>query len=214
MSAAASQPDDSGGSVASGPVERFRPTSGRPTGLVILVAAGLTVGLAVLDPGTVRPEVTAGAVLAAVVGWVVTLRPRVSLVGDDLVLRGMVDEVAIPLAAVEELAVRQVLAVRAGDRRYTSPALGRSRSSLLRRKKAEAPHQGADRPAAAQAESYAAFVEERLRQRIDDARAVAGVRPGSPEQVALGSGVRRRAAWPEIAAPVASALALVVAIVW
>jgi len=195
-----------------GAVERFRPTSGRFTGIVLLVSAAATAVLSVVDSDSVIPEVGVGAVLVGILAWSVTLRPRVSLVGDDLELRGMVDTVAIPLAAVEELAVRQMLAVRAGDKRYTSPAVGRTRRALVKGKKAVADPDTAQTSRVA-APSYAEFVEDRVRQRVDDAIATTGIRRGSPEQVALGAGVRRSPAWPEIVALVTSAVGLVVVIV-
>jgi hypothetical protein len=193
-----------------GRVERFRPTSGRFTGIVLEIGALAVAALSVVDSDAVIPEVGVTALLIAVVGWAVALRPRVSLVGDDLELRGMVGTVAIPLAAVEELAVRQVLAVRAGDERFTSPALGRSRRSLVKaRLPSDAPEDGVPH---APEQSYPEYVEERIRRRVDEAVARAGVRRGSDEQVALASGVRRTAAWPEIIALAGTALATVLVI--
>jgi len=194
-----------------GAVERFRPTSGRLIGIILLAAAAVTAVLSVVDSDSVIPEVGVGAVLVGILAWSVTLRPRVSLVGDELELRGMVDTVAIPLAAVEELAVRQVLAVRAGDKRYTSPAVGRTRRALVKGKTVTDPDTAKTSRVAAP--SYAEFVEDRVRQRVDDAIATTGIRRGSPEQVALGAGVRRSPAWPEIVALVTSAVGLVVVIV-
>jgi hypothetical protein len=193
-----------------GSVERFRPTSGRFTGIVLEVGALAVAALSVVDRDAVIPEVGVTALFLAVIGWAVVLRPRVSLVGDDLELRGMVGTVAIPLAAVEELAVRQMLAVRAGDKRFTSPALGRSRRSLVKQKlPADAPEDGGAQHVP---QSYPEYVEERIRQRVDDAVARAGVRRGSDEQVALASGVRRTHAWPEIIALAGTAVATVLVI--
>jgi len=191
-----------------GGVERFRPTSGRFTGAV-LVVAGLAVGaLSLIEPSTVIPEVGAGGLVAAVLGWTAMLRPRVSVVEDDLELRNMLETVNIPLAAVEEMAVRQVLAVQAGEKRFTSPALGRKRKSLVRGQTVdEAPSGGSAHVPG----TYPEFVEERIRKRVAEARARVGVRPGSAEQLALAVGVRRAPAWPEIVALAASAVVLVVA---
>jgi hypothetical protein len=195
-----------------GRVERFRPTSGRFTGIVVVAGALAVAAMSVVDSDAVIAEVGVAALFVAVLGWAVALRPRVSLVGDDLELRGMVDTVAIPLAAVEELAVRQVLAVRAGDKRFTSPAVGRSRSSLLKASRpSEAPEGGAS-ASRVLSQSYPEYVEERIRQRVDDAVAQAGIRRGSDDQVALASGVRRTAAWPEIIALVGTAVATLLVI--
>ena len=46
--------------------------------------------------------------------------------GRELVLRNMLSTIYIPLAAIEEVAVRQVLAVRAGDKRYVCAGVGRT----------------------------------------------------------------------------------------
>jgi hypothetical protein len=61
--------------------------------------------------------------------------------------------------------------------------------------------------------SYPDFVEERLRRLVDDARASAGVKPGSPEQLALPDAVRRERAWLPIALIGVSLLAVVLALV-
>jgi hypothetical protein len=192
-------------------VERFRPTSGRFTGIVLLSGATLTVLLAVLDSDKVIKEVGVAAVLVGVLGWTASLRPRVSIVGDDLELRGMLDTVSIPLASVEELAVRQMLVVRSGDKKYTSPALGRSRRSLVKGVKETDPD--TDETSRVAASSYPEFVEQRIRQRVEDAMAAQGINRGSAEQVALGAGVRHRTAWLEIGALVVSAVALVAVII-
>ena len=172
------------------------------------------VGLALARPDDVIAEVGVGAVLVALLAWTVTLRPRVSLVGERLELRGVVDTVEIPLAAIEELSVRQMLALRAGDKRYTSTAVGRTRRQLVKAKNEpdQVPDPDTDPHSRVAAPSYAQFVEERIRQRMDDARAAAGIRRGSPEQVALGADVRRRLAWPEIVGLVVAAVAFVVVV--
>ncbi|MEO5852022.1 MAG: hypothetical protein ABIQ15_05875 [Nocardioides sp.] len=191
-------------------VEKFQPTSGRITGVVLVVGGIALAALALLQPSEVIPEVGAGGALAAVLGWAASLRPGVSVVEDDLQLRNMLETVTIPLVAVEELAVRQVLAVRAGRKRYTSPALGRGRRSLATRGTA------ADTPTDGQRHvsvTYPEYVEQQIRKRVADACAAAGVRPGSAEQLALAAGVRREPAWPEIVAIVVSVLALTAVIV-
>ncbi|MCD4526964.1 hypothetical protein [Nocardioides sp. cx-173] len=183
--------------------ERFAPTGGRIMGGVGLALAVLVVGIGVIDRDADIPTWT--IVLAALIGllcWAAMLRPRVSVVGDRLELRNMLETVSIPLAAIEELAVRQLLAVRAGDRRYVSPAVGKSRRQLRRQPSGPATDV-----------EYADFVEGRIRQRMEDARAVAGIRLGSPEQVALGQEVRRSPAWPELVGVVLLSVALVVSLV-
>ena len=191
-------------------VERFRPTSGRFTGAVLVVAGALMFVASVIDPSGVVPEVGVGGLLAALIGWAAALRPRVSLVGEDLELRQMLATVTIPLAAVEELVVRQVLAVRAGEARFTSSAVGRKRKALLRGGASVQTETEVTKPDVAP--SYADFVEDRIRQRLDDVRAHTGVRPGSAEQVALAAGVRRVPAWSEIVLFAVTVLSLVLVI--
>jgi hypothetical protein len=198
-------------------VERFRPTSGRFAGIVLVVAAAAVGLLAVVQPDHVLPEVGAAAVFLGIVAWAVTLRPRISLVHDRLEIRGAVDTVRIPLAGIEELAVRQVLAVRAGDKRYVSTALGRTRRQLMKVKAGALNMTDSDPDtdpnSKVAAPSYPAFVEQRIRQRVDDAREAGGLRRGSPEQIALGQQVDRSYAWPEIVGLVASAALFVVVLV-
>ncbi len=183
--------------------EHFRPTSGRLTGALLVLAAFAVVVLVATDAG--HPAIVAGAVFAGMVGWTILLRPRVSVVGDDLVLRNPVATHLVPLAAIEQLAVRQVLVLRVGDRRLTSTALGRSRRSLLNQKKA-ADTEPATTPASP---SYGEFAEDRLHGYLDRARIEAGVRIASDEQLALADGVRTTYAWPEIVGLVGSLVACV-----
>ena len=110
----------------------------------------------------------------------------------------------MPLAAIEQIVVRQVLAVRAGERRYVSSAVGKSwRQALKSGPRAASP--GADAP-------YPVLVEERLQQLAEDARTKEGITLMSDEQVELAKGVRREWAWPEIVLLGFTALGFVVAL--
>ncbi|WP_193612111.1 hypothetical protein [Nocardioides lijunqiniae] len=192
--------------------ERFAPTSGRVMGLLGLTLSLGVVGIGLVDRDGIADWVIAACALLALLFWAAMLRPRVSLVGDDLVLRNMLETVTIPLAAVEELAVRQLLAVRAGDRRYVSPALGKSRRALRRPAGGGAARVGRTptSPDRIHDVDYTDFVENRIRQRMEDARAARGIRPSSQEQVALASEVRRSPAWPEVVGVLVLSTALVV----
>ena len=175
-------------------IERFRPTSGRVSGwLTIAIATVVAVlGLAYLDVGFPLPVVTA-AVLVGVLAWAAMVRPALWVRDREvLVLRNMLETVEVRLAAVEEMALRQVLVLRAADRRWVSTVVGRSwqRSLTSGRRKGRS---GGD--ASAGTVVYADFVEERLRHLVDEARDRAGVRPGSPEQLALPDAVRQERAW-------------------
>jgi hypothetical protein len=177
-------------------IERFRPTSGRVSGwLTIAIAAVVAVlGLAYLDVGFPLPVVTA-AVLVGVLAWAAMVRPALWVRDREvLVLRNMLETVEVRLAAVEEMALRQVLVLRAADRRWVSTVVGRSwqRSLTSGRRKGRS---GGDASGAARAVAYPDFVEERLRHLVEEARERAGVRPGSPEQLALPDAVRLERAW-------------------
>lgn len=186
------------------PVEWFDPTSGRLVGSLGILGCLVSIVLIVLDGlGGADLPVIVGLVLAAALIWTAILRPRIGVTPRDLVLRNMLRDTHVPLASIEQIGVRTVTAVRAGERRFVSPGVGRSLRSIRKRA-------GQDPDPTAH---YADFVEARIRQRMDDARAVAGVRPRSDEQAALADGVRREWARPEALALAVLALALVVSIV-
>ncbi len=186
--------------------ETFPPTGGRLSGLFALAIGALLVVLGLVD-GVSLVMVGFGLLFAAL-AWTSLLRPRVSIESEHLVLRGMVDTTRVPLAAVEEVVVRQVLAVRAGDKRFTSPAIGRSRRQLTK----EGLRGATDGDAGATSEPvFGVFVQDRIRQRAKEARDRAGIKNASAEQDALAAQVRREPAVPEIVALVGSLVFLVVA---
>jgi hypothetical protein len=188
-------------------VEHFHPTSGRVTGWLTVALAGLLVvaGLAYLDEGF-PPWVLAAGLLVGVLAWAAMLRPALWATREHLVMRNLAETVHIRLAAVEEMAVRQVLAVRAADRRFVSTVVGRTwRKAVTSRR---GPGGGDATPADGM--PYADFVETRLHDLVEDARASAGVRAGSPEQLALPDAVRRQRDWLPIALIAVSVVVLVV----
>lgn len=170
-------------------VERFHATSGQVSGWLTLAVAGIVVltGVAYLDEGFPAP-VAAAALLVGVLAWAAMLRPSLWVRGEHLVMQNMLETVHVRLAAVEELAVRQVLAVRAGDRRLVSTVVGRSwRKAVTTRNRPAGSTPVEDMP-------YADFVEDRIREWVEAARADAGVKAGSKEQLALPDAVRREPA--------------------
>ncbi len=184
-------------------VEEFRPTSGRVMGVVGLVACAAVVGYGMLTEGF--PAVWIWAVLVAgVLIWASTLRPRVAATTSHLVLRNMLSTVSVPLAAIEQVVVSQVLAVRVGEKRYVSPAIGKSWRQAIKSNRRT--------PTATSETSYPVFVEERISQLAEDARDQAGVALLSDEQLELASAVRREWAWPEIGALAMASVGLVVAL--
>jgi hypothetical protein len=187
-------------------VERFHPTSGRVTGwlTVLLAAAAVVGGTAYRDEGFPM-WVVGGAVLLGVLAWAAMLRPALWVTGEHLVMRNLAETVHLRLAAVEELAVRQVLAVRADDRRWVSTVVGRSWRKAVQTRGRPTGETGP-----AEGMPYADFVEHRLHEHVASARTAAGVRPGSPERLALPDAVRREPAVVPIAL-IAVAVALLVA---
>lgn len=175
--------------------ETFPPTGGRVLGVVALAVGVLVAVLGLVDGDQVSLLAVGLGLLFAALAWTALLRPRVAIESDELVLRNMVDTVRVPLAAVEEVVVRQVLAVRVGDKRFTSPAVGRSRRSLGR----EGLQSGDVAAARAEDQSFGLFVQERIRERAKAERDRLGVRVASPEHDALTERVRRSPAVPEIA---------------
>jgi hypothetical protein len=196
------------------PVERFRPTNGLLSGVLALafVAAIVVVGLLDRAEGFPLPVVTAALVMGVLV-WAAMLRPRVWATGDELVLRNMLTTAFIPLAAVEAVVVRQVMAVSAGGRRYVSAAIGKPRSKRARwggRATRETPFGSVRKPGEP---AYADFVADRISHLADSARARQGIAPRSPEQLALAEDVRRSLAWPEIVALAAACVLFVASLV-
>ena len=117
----------------------------------------------------------------------------------------MLDTISVPLAAVEQVAIGQMLAIGTATGRYVSPAVGKSwRKASKANRAAKAGRPTADT-------TYADFVEERLSQLAEDARAQEGVAMMSAEQAALAEQARRQFAWPEIGALAVIALAALVA---
>ncbi len=114
-------------------IEKFQPTNGRLVGVL-----GLAVVLGLMVVGAIDGYPVWGVGLLAVVAvltWAAVLRPGVRIVGDELELRNMFFTQAVPLGAIEEVVVRRVLAVRAGERRFVSPAISRTLRQSMRPKK-------------------------------------------------------------------------------
>jgi hypothetical protein len=186
-------------------VERFAATSGRLTGVLVLVFAGVVALVAVADPGAGVPSfVVAAAALVGVLTWAVMLRPALWATADHLVLRNAFETVRVPLAAVERAVVGRVTAVQAGEKRYVSTVVHRTLRALMR---------GPGQPTRAGEAHYADFVEERISQLAAEARERHGVRLYGDDQLALARGVRRQPAWPEIALAAVAVVALVVTLI-
>ena len=108
-------------------VERFEPTSGQVTGwMTIVLAAVLAVAGVVYADDGFPLWVAATGLLVAVLAWAAMIRPALWATHEHLVMRNLVETVHIRLAAVEEMAIRQVLAVRVGEQRFVSTVVGRT----------------------------------------------------------------------------------------
>jgi hypothetical protein len=180
-------------------VERFHATNGRTSGWLGLVCAAVILVLAIAGWSTGRPlGVAILALLGALLVWVVMLRPAMWATGRDLVLRSMYHTDAIPLAAIDRVAVGQVTAVSVGGRRYVSPVVGYTARPTVKQRSAA---KKADAKAATALDTYQVFVEERISHLAGEAR----------DRYADAAGpVRRTYAWPEVAGTVVLVAAFLV----
>lgn len=211
-------------------VERFKPTSGRFSGwaAVLLSAAVVVAMVAYLDEGFPAPAGGVALLLGAL-AWASMLRPALWVTEEHLVMRNLADTVHIRLAAIEEMAVRQVLAVRVGDQRFVSTVLGRTWRKALKSRMAGSPgtppDTSPDTAAGARPDTrpdtppggglregmpYVDWAEHRLAELVDAARDRAGVAAGSEEQRALPDAVRREPALLPLAVVALAALLLLV----
>ncbi len=205
-------------------VQRYSQTSGRVLGVIGVVAAAVTAAM-VLRSEEPSYATVAFCVFFGALAWAALLRPRLELGRSDLVLRNMLSTDTVPLAAVESVTVRQVLVVFAGDRRFTSPAVGRTRRQLVKDnfRGSGRGHGGMmgmlpafpsspekpDNPKS----SFGLFVEERVRSRVADALAREGIKARSGDQARLAEGITRRPAVVEILVLTSSLVAAVVLVV-
>ncbi len=205
-------------------IQRFSVTSGRVLGTFAVAAAVGVVLAAVLDAeGDPSYAVICVAVFFGTLAWSAMLRPRLELDDTRLVMRNMLETVTLPLAAIESVSVRQVLVVFAGDKRYTSTAVGRTRRQLHRDgsggRASGSP--GAmmgmvpsfpTTPEAADTArtSYGLFVEERIRSRVADALAIEGIKARSTDQGRFAEDITRSPAVAEIALLAVSLVVFVV----
>ena len=108
------------------------------------------------------------------------------------------------------------LAVRVGDKRYVSPAVGRTFRQALKkprstRELAMTPVPG-EGLVAEEGMSYADYVEDRLREMVAGARSRRRVKIGSPEQAALAADVVRRPALVQLGLVVGAGLVAVLSL--
>jgi hypothetical protein len=193
------------------PVQRFKPTSGRFVGTAgIAVALVLIASVAVTEQNQRGLQICLGLAIVVVLIWMTLLRPGVTAFTQTLILRNLASDFEVPLAAVDAVVVRHALNVWVGERRYVSPAIGRtSRSMLKKRKPGAASGLGTEVNESGQlfgqssqigsGADYATFVEQRIEFLARDARRTATGEPAP---------VRRRWAVLEIAVVAVLALML------
>ena len=111
--------------------ESFAPPNGKWLGAAGIVGVlALTIG-GILDPGSVPLGLIAVALPLGVLMWASMIRPQVTAADGTLVLRNMLETVRIPLAAIDNVSVGQVLAVRTSRKRYTASGVGRRPSTSV-----------------------------------------------------------------------------------
>ena len=202
-----------------GTVEKFAPNGGTVIAVLGgLVALGFVVGW-IFDSDGVPLWVPAIALFGAVVLYISTVRPRVMVRDRELVLRNMLTTVHLPLASIEEIAVRQVMAVRAGGKRYVCAGVGRTlrqamKGSAVQRAREEMGGLRAEMAKATREPgmNYADFVEIRIQELVNEDRMRRGIKRYSPEADELAAKVRREPALLELGALVATAAFFVVAV--
>ena len=201
-------------------VEKFAPNGGTAMAIIGgVVGLGFIVGWA-LDMDDVPLWVPVVALLGGIVVYTSTVRPRVWVQGRELVLRNMLTTFYIPLAAIEEIAVQQVLAVRAGGKRYVCAGVGRTfrqamKGSAVQKASEQLGGLRGEMAAATVREpgmNYADYVEFRIQELVNEDRMRRGVKRFSPEADELAKQIRRELAWPELIALVAFGAFFVVAI--
>ncbi|WP_183092478.1 hypothetical protein [Nocardioides stalactiti] len=172
-------------------IERFSAVGSRIIGGLGLAVVVLVALLGVTGAGgDYHPAVYPVCGLLGLLFWATMIRPRVVVNGDDLHLHGSFSDVTVPLAAVEDVVVRQWLSVQVGGQSFTTVGVSRShRQGVRDDRKGDATFD----------KSYGAIVEARLRSLAVSARDRQGVRPDSAEQAALAEQVRRTPARVELA---------------
>ncbi len=201
-------------SASSAPVERFKPTSGLMVGYAGLAISAFLLGYVVLGVRSLDGlRIAVGAVLFALVVWTTQLRPRATAYTDRVVLKNIVRDSHVPLAAVDEIALGQTLTLWVGDERYVCIGIGSSFREHVRSRRNREQTLGTSRLTEfalrserantdERAMSYQAFVVTRLEDLVERARRdLRGAPAGAP---------RRVWAWPEVSALAVTSLAFVV----
>lgn len=196
-------------------IEKFHPTNSRLFGiLAVLVAAVIPILWVVDREADIPGWLVWASVLFGVLSFGSMLLPALWLTPERLVLRNMLETVSIPLVAVEQVAVRQVTAVLAGEKRYVSSAVGRSWRQALRSGRAGQADPTLLPPANPHDMAYADFVQQRIYERAGQERQRLGIANSSDEQLEAARGVERTPSWPMIGAVAVCVLGVLAALVF
>lgn len=189
-------------------IERFPVWGSRIIGGIGLAVVVLVLVLGVVGDGApYHPVGYPICGLVALMFWTGLIRPAVAVEGDRLVLRNPLTTDRVPLAAIEQVVVRQYLVVRVADRRLACSGIGRSRRRALR------DDQLGDATGRELADlSYGGIVEHRLQRLAEEARTREHVELYSDEQAALAADVRREPARIELGLLAVLVVATVVAL--
>ncbi|MEJ7706625.1 MAG: hypothetical protein WKF82_04640 [Nocardioidaceae bacterium] len=118
---------------AAGPqVEQFAASSGRLLGLAMVVLAAALVVVSLL--GDFRGELGLAlcAIAAALLSWVVLVRPRVALHQHGVVLRNILRDTFVPAAQIERCRVFQTLQITTPEDRFHGVGVSRSVRSMVK----------------------------------------------------------------------------------
>lgn len=196
------------------PVERFKPTSGMFVGWAgIAIAAAVVVSVLLTERSALGLKFALGAAFFGVLSWATQLRPRATVYPRHVVLRNTVRDAHVPLVQVDEVSMRQFLAVHVGEERYVCIGIGSSRRQEMRARRRRDVSSGMSRLSELtvkaerasydeRAVSYPDFVAGRLEDLVDRAkRQPTEPVPGEPTTAGY------RLAWPEIVALAVTGLA-------
>lgn len=158
-------------------LERFAPTSGRWLGVATLALLGVVAGF-VLAGGQImaRLGLLVGLAVAALVCWVVLVRPTVHAREDHLLLRNLLRDTEVPWHLVEHVSAAQTLRVTVGDRVHHGVAVGRSARADMR---AQRNRSGQQSPASPHpSPDYLDHVVDRITRLATEQAAASADRPG------------------------------------
>lgn len=113
-------------------VERFAAPAGRWLGFVVIGLAAVLTAVSLLADSVIERNMGLAGVAAALISWVVLVRPVASIRDDGILLRNMTRDVYIPAAKIVRCRVFQTLQVVTEDRRFHGLGVSRSARSMVR----------------------------------------------------------------------------------